>query len=78
MEFSINVRLHNIERVYERQSYTFMMMVGDIGGFNGAVIVIPTLFMSYYNSLMYQYEVTSEIPIKKKRSRKQKKFEHHD
>ena len=68
MEFSINVRLHNIERVYERQSYTFMMMVGDIGGFNSAVIVVPTLFMSYYSSLMYQYEVTSEIPIKKKRS----------
>ena len=78
MEFSINVRLHNIERVYERQSYTFMMMVGDIGGFNGAVIVVPSLFMSYYSSLMYQYEVTSEIPIKKKRSRKQKRFEHHD
>ena len=72
------MRLHHLERVYERQSYTFMMMVGDIGGFNGAVIVIPTLFMSYYNSLMYQYEVTSEIPIKKKRSRKQKRFEHHD
>ena len=69
MEFSINMRLHNIERVYERQSYTFMMMVGDIGGFNGAVIVVPSLFMSYYSSIMYQYEVTSQIPIKKKRSK---------
>ena len=46
-----------------------MMMVGDVGGFNGAVIVVPSLFMSYYNSLMYQYEVTSQIPIKKRRSK---------
>ena len=53
VEFQITMMLHHLERVYERQSYTFMMMVGDIGGFNSAVIVVPTLFMSYYSSLMY-------------------------
>ena len=48
-EIEIIMKLSDIERVYERESYTLMMMIGDIGGFNGAIVIIPWLFMGYYS-----------------------------
>ena len=59
--------------MYERESYNLMMMIGDFGGFNGAIMIVPTLFMGLYNSSMYQYEVTSEIPTKRKSSKRTRK-----
>ena len=48
-----------------------MILIGDIGGFNGSMVMIPTYFMSYISAIMYKWSVTSEIPVKKKNRRSQ-------
>ena len=53
----------------ERTAYTFMTLIGDIGGFNGAIIIFPGLFMNWYSSKMFDAAIASEIPSKKKNKR---------
>lgn len=36
-----------------RQVYTVFTMIGDIGGFNGAITIFPAFFLARYNSNMY-------------------------
>ena len=42
--------LSNKKRRIERQAYTFMILVGDIGGFTGAIIGLPSLILSWYSN----------------------------
>ena len=49
-----------------------MMLIGDIGGFNGAIIVPPTIIMSFYNSFMYRRAILAEIPVNRNSKRKKK------
>lgn len=44
---------------YERSAYTLLALLGDIGGFNGAIIILPTYLMSFYNPRMYQASLYS-------------------
>ena len=49
----------------ERKAYTFFTLLGDVGGFNGAIIIFPLLLMSRYSGSMYNAAIKSEIPIRK-------------
>ena len=44
----IQILLELAETKYEsqRQVYTFFTMIGDIGGFNGAIIILPAYLMT--------------------------------
>ena len=57
----IFIRLSDIKRSHERQVYTYMMLLGDFGGFNAAVLSIPALFMSFYAEKMFKAAVLEEI-----------------
>ena len=39
--------------VYERSVYTFFTLIGDVGGFNGAIVILPTFLVALYNQRMY-------------------------
>ena len=65
----VTLELSEIKRTYERQAYTFMTLLGDIGGFNSVVYVLPALFMAQYGERMYQSSVYQELPVKKKNQR---------
>ena len=41
-------------------------MLGDLGGFNSAIILLPSYIMSFYSSRMYEQSVFNEVPKKKK------------
>ena len=43
-----------------------MALIGDVGGFNSAIILIPTYLMSYFSFVMYKWAVTNEMPVKKR------------
>ena len=47
--------------------------MGDVGGFNGAIIIFPSYFMSWYAARMFNSSIFEDMPIKKKRSRKRGK-----
>ena len=49
--------------MYGRSKYTLFEMIGDLGGFNGAIILFPAYFMSLYSSLMFQKDTTEEAPV---------------
>ena len=38
---------------YERKAYTFFLLLGDAGGFNGSVMSVCSAFLSYYTAAMY-------------------------
>ena len=52
-EFSASFHLADNKYVYERSVYTFFALIGDVGGFNGAIIILPTFIMSIYSERMY-------------------------
>ena len=47
------MQLSQNKYIYERSAYTFFSMIGDIGGFNGAIIILPTFLMAIYSERMY-------------------------
>ena len=62
----IFIRLSDTKRSHERQVYTYMMLLGDFGGFNAAVLSIPAIFMGFYAEKMFKAAVLEEIPVKYK------------
>ena len=50
---------------HERNAYTVMTLIGDVGGFNGAMVLLPTYLMSYFTFMMYKWAITEDMPIKK-------------
>ena len=56
----------------ERKRYSAMSLLGDFGGFNDGILLIPTAIMGYYSSYFFNRKVAEEVPVKKKRSKKKK------
>ena len=44
-----------------------MTLIGDVGGFNGAIAIFPVVFLSFYSATMYQSDVFSKTSDKKAR-----------
>ena len=49
-----------------------MALIGDVGGFNSAMILIPNLLMSYFSFAMYKWAITEEMPVKKTQKMKKR------
>ena len=47
--FDWTIQLGKNKKLIQRQVYTFMTLIGDFGGFNGAVIMFPAFFLSFYS-----------------------------
>ena len=39
--FEVNLELANKMMTAERSKYTFFVLLGDVGGFNGAIMIFP-------------------------------------
>ena len=52
-EIQFLLRLSANKYIYERNVYTFFSLIGDIGGFNGAIVILPTFLMAIYSERMY-------------------------
>ena len=46
-------KLSNQKYTYTRQVYTVMTMIGDLGGFYGAIVIIPAFLMTIYSENMF-------------------------
>ena len=47
------IELSDSRSTYKREPYSFFALLGDFGGFNGAIIMLPALIMSFYAPRMY-------------------------
>ena len=61
----IKFQLSEIIRTYERQVYTLIALLSDVGGFMDIIRLIPVIIMASYSERMYQAQIYSEIPKKK-------------
>ena len=73
-QVSLEILLSDQERTYERNSYSLMILLGDIGGFYGAVYGIFYWFISWYSYKMFEAAVSSEIPVKERREWSEESF----
>ena len=65
--FEISIIQSDRKKTYERTTWTFFSFIGDVGGFNGAIGILPTYLMSYYSARMYQASIFNEVPVTSKR-----------
>ena len=64
LEHPVLFSLSDIERTYEREVYSFMAALGDFGGFNDGIVLIPVILMSIYSQKMFLQELFSLLPVK--------------
>ena len=69
IEFVLSNKLHK----FERTRYNLMMLVGDLGGFNSAVALIPSFLLSFYTPKMLQKSIASKTPVELPRQRRTKR-----
>ena len=50
----MKVQLADVLRTSERDSYTFMALLGDFGGFNDGISLIPAIIMTLYNQRLFR------------------------
>ena len=67
---SFIIKLSDKKRNYERQVYTFMTLIGDIGGFYGAILTIPSLILSNYSKTMFESSLQENMPVRMSKKRK--------
>ena len=53
-QMDIIFKLADTRYKYERAPYTIFVLLGDFGGFQGAIIMLPGYLMSLYTSRMFQ------------------------
>ena len=54
---SFDVVLSNKLHASERQVYTFFTLIGDLGGFNDGITIIPAFLLSFYSSRMFNASI---------------------
>ena len=65
-QVEIRLTLSNLKYQYERSVYTVFTLIGDVGGFNGAIVILPTFIMTIYSERMFKGAISEEIPTRKK------------
>ena len=68
---SYSIHLSPYQLKMERTFYSFFTLLGDIGGFNGAIIIFPTFIMQFYSEHAYKMASSDQIPIRKSRKKKE-------
>ena len=53
------IALSNQKFEHERKFYTLMILIGDLGGFQGAIIILPAFLMSFYAPKMFEASLLS-------------------
>ena len=48
----------------ERMKYTFFALIGDIGGFQSALVFLPAQIMSIYASRMLTKSMAEDLPVR--------------
>ena len=68
IEFYFRLSIKQV--TYERQVYSIFTALGDLGGFNSAIMGLPAFFMSIYSECMFNQSLREEIPVRKNKSRR--------
>ena len=72
-QMKIEFVLSRYKVLNERTQYTAFDFLSDIGGFWGALILLPNYFMAFYNSKMFAKQLTDESKFTYLAKQKKKK-----
>lgn len=65
--FVSQIVLGDWKTIQDRRVYSFMALLGDFGGFNDGVVLLPTFFLTMYSSRMFMRSNGGDLPTKQKR-----------
>ena len=65
----VDLVLYDKAGEFERKKYTIFTLLGDVGGFNAAITILPAFIMSYYSERMFQKSLSGETPIRRPRKK---------
>ena len=49
----LSLKLADLMRTQERESYSFITLLSDFGGFNDGISLLPALLMTFYNARLF-------------------------
>ena len=55
---SFDIALSDKRRISERSAFTAMMLLGELGGLYGALVGIPSYFISHFVQLSFMSAIT--------------------
>ena len=67
---AVEIVLSDARRVYERSALTLIKLLGEIGGLYGAIVVIPSFFLSNFIHVMFMRAIVKLMPSYKEDSGK--------
>ena len=59
--FSLTLILKGELKTFERQVYTLMSMIGDVGGLADGLFLLTGFFFSFYNSSLFGNELAGNL-----------------
>ena len=62
--YEFEIFLSKKKNSYERQPYTIFALLGDFGGFNGAILGFASFFLSFYSSRMFSASLLEDLPVR--------------
>ena len=66
----MTLQLSDKKWTHERQAYSLMTMLGDLGGFNSIVYILPSFVMGYFSQHIFKWTVANGYPVKIVKKRK--------
>ena len=59
--YSIIIRLDSEIKVFKREVYSFLDMIGDIGGLFDGLLIITAFLLSTYNESMFELSLAKNL-----------------
>ena len=61
----LTIQLSDTRNFYARSKYTLFILLGDFGGFNGAIVMLPSFLISFYAPISFSRSLISKTPTRK-------------
>ena len=68
-DFELVVHLGKNIEIIERTRYNFWDILGDVGGFNGALLLFQGFIMNFWSSTLFRSNLAEEVPVRRVRKK---------
>ena len=57
--------LSDTRKITERSAFTILMLLGELGGLYGAIVGIPSIFISHFVQMQFMSAIAELMPVKR-------------
>ena len=65
--------MSDVKQSYQRKAYTFLTLLGDYGGFNGAIVFLLSFLMTSYSANLYESAIAGELKYQQRKAKTSQK-----